>query len=48
MGAGHNAYLIEYIQNNEEKQIVFGGDTAYTHAFKKRHDKSIDVAIMPI
>jgi L-ascorbate metabolism protein UlaG (beta-lactamase superfamily) len=27
---------------------VFGGDTAYTHAFKKRSDKRIDIAIMPI
>ncbi len=27
---------------------MFGGDTAYTHAFKKRHDKNVDVAIMPI
>lgn len=48
MGAGHNAYLIEYIQNNENKQIVFGGDTAYTHAFKKWADQHVDVAIMPI
>lgn len=48
MGAWHNSYLIEYSQNWSEKQIVFGGDTAYTHAFKKRHNKSVDVAIMPI
>lgn len=48
MGAGHNAYLIEYTQNNEDKQIVFGWDTAYTHAFKKWSDKHVDAAIMPI
>ena len=47
-GAGHNSYLIEYFQNWLERQIVFGGDTAYTHAFKKRHDKRVDIAIMPI
>ncbi len=48
MGAGHNAYHIQYLQNGEDKQIVFGGDTAYTHAFKKWSDKHVDVAIMPI
>ena len=48
MGAWHNAYLIEYTQNEKEKQIVFGWDTAYTHAFKKWSDKDVDAAIMPI
>lgn len=47
-GAWHNSYLISYIQNNQPKEIVFGGDTARTHAFKKRHHEEIDVAIMPI
>lgn len=46
--AWHNSYLIEYTQNNESKEICFGGDTAYTHAFKKWNDKHVDVTLMPI
>ncbi len=47
-GAWHNSYMIEFQQNNHKKEIVFWGDTAYTHAFKKRHTEHVDVAIMPI
>lgn len=47
-GAGHNSYMIEFQQNDEKKEIVFGGDTAYTHAFKQRSMEKVDVAIMPI
>ena len=47
-GAGHNSYMIEFQQNNEKKEIVFWGDSAYTHAFKKRSTENVDVAIMPI
>lgn len=47
-GAGHNSYMIEFQQNDQKKEIVFGGDTAYTHAFKKWANEHIDVALMPI
>jgi len=42
---GYNGYLIE----TERYRILFGGDTAYTPAFKQlRSSKRIDLAIMPI
>lgn len=40
---GHNSYLISY----QWKNIVFGGDTAYTEAYRELTDRA-DVAIMPI
>lgn len=46
--AWHNSYMISYRQNWTDRDIVFGGDTAYTHAFKKRHHEEVDIAIMPI
>ena len=47
-GAGHNSYMIEFQQNKQKKEIVFWGDSAYTHAFKKWSTEHVDVAIMPI
>jgi L-ascorbate metabolism protein UlaG (beta-lactamase superfamily) len=42
---GYNGYLIEAGRH----RILFGGDTAYTDAFRKiRSSKPIDLAIMPI
>jgi L-ascorbate metabolism protein UlaG (beta-lactamase superfamily) len=42
---GYNGYLIEA----GRYRIVFGGDTAYTHAFRKiRSSKPVDLALMPI
>jgi len=42
---GYNGYLIEAGRH----RIVFGGDTAYTDAFRKiRSSKRVDLAIMPI
>ena len=42
---GFNAYLIEIGRH----RIVFGGDTAYTEAFKAlKTSRSVDLAIMPI
>jgi L-ascorbate metabolism protein UlaG (beta-lactamase superfamily) len=42
---GYNAYLIE-IGNH---RIVFGGDTAYTEAFRQvRSSKLVDLAVMPV
>jgi L-ascorbate metabolism protein UlaG (beta-lactamase superfamily) len=42
---GYNGYLIE----SGRYRIVFGGDTAYTEAFRKiRSSKAVDLAIMPI
>jgi L-ascorbate metabolism protein UlaG (beta-lactamase superfamily) len=42
---GYNGYLIE----TERFRVLFGGDTAYTSAFKRmRSSKRIDLAMMPI
>lgn len=42
---GYNGYLIE----TGRRRIIFGGDTAYTNAFKKlKTSKPADLAIMPI
>ena len=42
---GFNGYLI----NIGKRQIVFGGDTAYTNRFKElRSSQPVDLAIMPI
>jgi NAD(P)-dependent dehydrogenase (short-subunit alcohol dehydrogenase family) len=42
---GYNGYLIE----TDRYRIVFGGDTAYTDAFRRiRVSKPVDLAIMPI
>jgi len=42
---GYNGYLIEA----GRYRIVFGGDTAYTDAFRRiRSSKPVDLAIMPI
>lgn len=42
---GFNGYLIE----TDRFRIVFGGDTAYTRAFRElRSSKRLDLAIMPI
>jgi L-ascorbate metabolism protein UlaG (beta-lactamase superfamily) len=42
---GYNGYLIE----NGRYRILFGGDTAYTTAFRNlRSSKPVDLAIMPI
>jgi L-ascorbate metabolism protein UlaG (beta-lactamase superfamily) len=42
---GYNGYLIE----TGRYRIVFGGDTAYTHAFRKiRSSRPVHLAIMPI
>ena len=42
---GFNAYLLEVGQ----KRVVFGGDTAYTDAFKAlKTSRAVDLAIMPI
>jgi len=42
---GYNGYLIE----TERYRVLFGGDTAYTPAFKQlRSSKRIDLAMMPI
>ena len=42
---GYNGYLIE----GEGRRIVFGGDTAYTDAFRRiRSSKAVDLAILPI
>ncbi len=42
---GYNGYLIEI----NDRRIIFGGDTAYTTAFKQiRSSTPIDLAIMPI
>ena len=42
---GYNGYLIE----TDRFRIVFGGDTAYTDAFRRvRASKPVDLAIMPI
>ena len=42
---GYNGYLIEA----EGRRIVFGGDTAYTDAFRKiRSSRPVDLAILPI
>ena len=42
---GYNGYLIEIGQ----RRIVFGGDTAYTEAFKSiKSSQPVDLAIMPI
>jgi L-ascorbate metabolism protein UlaG (beta-lactamase superfamily) len=42
---GYNAYLIEV----SGRRIVFGGDTAYTDAFRQvRGSRPVDLAIMPI
>ena len=42
---GYNAYLVEVAG----RQILFGGDTAYTDAFRQaRSSRPIDLAIMPV
>ncbi len=42
---GYNGYVLEI----GSRRIVFGGDTAYTDAFKRvRTSQSVDLAIMPI
>ncbi len=42
---GYNGYLIEI----GKRRIVFGGDTAYTDAFKRvKSSQPVDLAIMPI
>ncbi|MGA8026068.1 MAG: MBL fold metallo-hydrolase [Bryobacteraceae bacterium] len=42
---GYNAYLIEVGQH----RVVFGGDTAYTDAFRQlRSSRPVDLAIMPV
>jgi L-ascorbate metabolism protein UlaG (beta-lactamase superfamily) len=42
---GYNGYLIE----TGRYRIIFGGDTAYTDAFRRiRSSKPVDLAIMPI
>jgi L-ascorbate metabolism protein UlaG (beta-lactamase superfamily) len=43
---GYNAYLME----RDGRTVCFGGDTAYTPAFRKLHDlrRPIDLMIMPI
>jgi L-ascorbate metabolism protein UlaG (beta-lactamase superfamily) len=42
---GYNGYLIEI----GKRRIVFGGDTAYTDAFKKlKTSQPVDLAIMPV
>ncbi len=43
-GRSYNSY---YISKNG-KTILFGGDTAYTDAFKKNSNIKADIAIMPI
>lgn len=42
---GYNAYVIE----TENYRVVFGGDTAYTDAFRQvRNARRVDLAIMPV
>ena len=42
---GYNGYVLEI----GKRRIVFGGDTAYTEAFKQvRTSRPVDLAIMPI
>ncbi len=42
---GYNGYLIEM----DGRRIVFGGDTAYTSAFKAlKTSRAVDLAIMPV
>ncbi|MBV9301897.1 MAG: MBL fold metallo-hydrolase [Acidobacteriaceae bacterium] len=42
---GYNGYVLQ----TERHRIVFGGDTAYTHSFKRlRASRKVDLAIMPI
>ena len=42
---GYNGYLIE----SGRYRIIFGGDTAYTDAFRTvRSSRPVDLAIMPI
>ena len=42
---GYNGYLVEI----GRRRIVFGGDTAYTDAFKRvKSSRPVDLAIMPI
>lgn len=43
-GRSYNAYLIE----RQGKKIIFGGDTAWTEAFKNYSQENVDIAIMPI
>jgi L-ascorbate metabolism protein UlaG (beta-lactamase superfamily) len=39
---------VGYLLKRGGKTILFGGDTAYTDAFKSLHGQKIDLAIMPI
>lgn len=42
---GYNGYLIETAQ----RRVVFGGDTAFTNAFRSlRSSRRVDLAIMPV
>jgi len=42
---GYNGYVLEI----GKRRIVFGGDTAYTDAFKRvRSSQAVDLAIMPV
>jgi L-ascorbate metabolism protein UlaG (beta-lactamase superfamily) len=43
----HRGY-VGYLLKRGGKTILFGGDTAYTEAFARLHNRKIDLAVMPI